>query len=164
MGALIIAKNKRIDWIDTAKGIGIILVVFAHTKFFEEIDTSALNFLAYQIYSFHMPLFFIISGICLCISEERSVSISCDFHSRIKKITKRLLPPYFLWSVVYIVINLILGIVNNEATLVRRIGGNIYATLTGRGMAPLWFLFSLWVAEILVLYINYWIGGATKGS
>ncbi|WP_313098785.1 acyltransferase family protein [Epilithonimonas sp.] len=45
---------KRIDWIDWAKAIGIFLVVFAHVPFDREIRNI--------IYSFHMPLFFIISG------------------------------------------------------------------------------------------------------
>ena len=42
-------KEKRIEWIDIAKGIGILLVVLGHiTK----------NEVLYEIiYSFHMPLF-----------------------------------------------------------------------------------------------------------
>ena len=47
-------QNTRFDWVDTAKGLGIILVVIAHvwTK------GPVRDF----IYSFHMPLFFLLSG------------------------------------------------------------------------------------------------------
>ncbi len=47
-------KGKRIAWLDIAKGIGIILVVAGHIQ-----ENEYINFF---IYSFHMPLFFILSG------------------------------------------------------------------------------------------------------
>jgi len=48
----------RIHWIDNAKAISILLVVLGHTK--------GLDAFAYQyIYSFHMPLFFFLSGYLL---------------------------------------------------------------------------------------------------
>lgn len=58
----------RIDALDTAKGLGILLVVFGHAwrgnyaaglgisdPVFESVDRA--------IYSFHMPLFFFLSGL-----------------------------------------------------------------------------------------------------
>lgn len=45
---------KRIGWVDIMKGIGIITVIIGHTY-----TPFGLN---YIIYSFHMPLFFLISG------------------------------------------------------------------------------------------------------
>lgn len=45
---------KRLKHIDTAKGLGIILVVWGH---------SLIEFGHYIIYMFHMPLFFYLSGI-----------------------------------------------------------------------------------------------------
>ena len=47
--------TKRIDFIDVAKGIAIFLVVYGHTY-----DGRNLHLF---IYSFHMPLFFFISGL-----------------------------------------------------------------------------------------------------
>jgi acyltransferase len=44
----------RFPWIDALKGFGIALVVFAHYSLPEALDT--------YIFSFHMPLFFFISG------------------------------------------------------------------------------------------------------
>lgn len=48
---------KRVGYIDIAKGIGIVLVVMGHNDF------SLISPFAYQlIYSFHMPMFFFMSG------------------------------------------------------------------------------------------------------
>lgn len=48
-------KNQRLQWLDIAKGITIILMVLGHTS----IPKVASNF----IWAFHMPLFFIASGL-----------------------------------------------------------------------------------------------------
>ncbi len=46
--------DKREYWLDIAKSIGIFLVVLGHTSINENLKIF--------IYSFHMPLFFLISG------------------------------------------------------------------------------------------------------
>jgi acyltransferase len=47
--------NKRIGWIDIAKGITILLVIVGHTLIGYKVND--------YIYAFHMPLFFICSGL-----------------------------------------------------------------------------------------------------
>lgn len=47
-------KGKRLGWVDTAKGIAILLMVIGH-----EVKSPHMYAL---IFSFHMPLFFILSG------------------------------------------------------------------------------------------------------
>lgn len=47
--------NKRLDWIDIAKGIAMILVIVGHTV----PNPSPLR---HAIFSFHMPVFFILAG------------------------------------------------------------------------------------------------------
>ena len=61
--------NKRIKFIDMAKGTAILLVVIGHVlrgfvaaKMYTEY-INVFNYIDFAIYSFHMPLFFIISGI-----------------------------------------------------------------------------------------------------
>lgn len=46
--------NTRVEWVDVAKGIGIILVVLGHNQ--------SPDYIIKFIYSFHMPLFFFLSG------------------------------------------------------------------------------------------------------
>ena len=52
--------NKRIEYIDVAKAIGILLVILGHCYY-----TAKIPYLGTAIYSFHMPMFFIISGMFL---------------------------------------------------------------------------------------------------
>ena len=62
-------KPSRQTWIDYARGIAIILVLYRHV--FEGIKNSGLPVLSYAalehanilFFSFRMPLFFIVSGI-----------------------------------------------------------------------------------------------------
>lgn len=62
-------KQTHIDEIDIAKGIGIVLVIIGHTlpekSFFRQI-----------IYSFHMPLFMILSGVVIGDKSENNLSDS----------------------------------------------------------------------------------------
>lgn len=58
--------GERLDHIDACKGIGILLVILGHTNVPSIVHTI--------IYSFHMPLFFIISG--YLFSEAKCAAIS----------------------------------------------------------------------------------------
>ena len=54
--------NERIEWIDVAKAIGIVLVIFGHAY-----DCYARGYL----YGFHMPLFFFLSGLTFKLGEDK---------------------------------------------------------------------------------------------
>ena len=54
-----VAENKRIAWIDLAKGFCILLVVINHVAIATQIGSS----LELQAGSFKMPLYFILSGL-----------------------------------------------------------------------------------------------------
>lgn len=73
-----ITEDKRDQSLDIMKGIGILLVVFAHVFHKSEI-----------IYQFHMPLFFILSGAAMIYSKSGF---------SLKKKAKSLLVPYFVFS------------------------------------------------------------------
>ena len=76
---MILPKKERINWIDLLKGFGILLVIYGHNlPYFEK-----------YIYSFHMPLFFFISG----LMHPNKINFKV-----IKKRAKQILAPYFLWS------------------------------------------------------------------
>lgn len=74
-------KNKRNDLIDIIKGIGIFLVVLGHQN----------TTLTQEIYSFHMPLFFFMSGIF-----HKNYSSYIEF---IKRKIKTLMVPYFIFAI-----------------------------------------------------------------
>lgn len=124
--------------LDAAKGIGIVLVVYAHI-----IDLQGLYGIYSSvrcIYSFHMPLFFFLSGYLVQIKSE---NISLDARSVIKKRIIRLGVPYFFWSLIYMILAV------NITSLERWI-----AVFTGRGIAPLWFLAALLLCELAFVCVN----------
>lgn len=81
-----ILETKRIDWVDVAKGITILLMVAGHTSIPETISK--------YIWSFHMPLFFFVSGVFY--SEKKYKTFSSLFKRRLFT----LLVPYVFFSVV----------------------------------------------------------------
>ena len=81
----IIFKERNLSF-DLAKGIGIFLMVFGHT--------SLPKFASTWIYSFHMPLFFLISGVFFRPEKYN------EWYGFIVAKSKTLLIPYFLYFIV----------------------------------------------------------------
>lgn len=129
--------NNRLKYIDIAKGIGIFLVIWGHL--------IPDGFIDDVIYSFHMPLFLFLSGYML---RMKSVELNGTF---VKKRIKQLMLPYFAFSAVYLIWELL---VNRESLV--GMAYMTYQTVTFRGMAPLWFLASLFFAELFYLCLMKW--------
>ena len=72
-------KKERIDYLDMAKGIGIIMVVAGHSTFLQE---DILTWIS----SFHMPLFFVLAGILLQIKGEENKKISVIVKNKLRSI------------------------------------------------------------------------------
>ena len=85
--------NHREAWIDCARGIAILLVIVGHT---------ISGVLSGAIYSFHMPLFFIFSGITSKFSSTNE-----EFATKTKRSFKRLMGPFFLIYIIQTVIYLL---------------------------------------------------------
>ncbi len=85
-------ENIRLDWIDMAKGIGIILVVLGHviTRCGQG---QAELYLLRIIYLFHIPLFFFLSG--YTFSDRDSIK------SFFVKKFKRLIIPAYIYTFLY---------------------------------------------------------------
>ena len=65
-------EKKHYESIDIAKGIGILLVVFGH------LTVGKQNVYSF-IYSFHMPLFFLLSGLFSSNKDSlKNILISCS--------------------------------------------------------------------------------------
>ena len=127
-------EKERLKYIDIAKGIGIFLVVWGHL--------ISDGFIDNLIYSFHMPLFLFLSGYML---RARNVELTSML---VKRRIKQLLLPYFYFSAAYLIWELVV--------IRESIVGLIYMayqTITFRGMAPLWFLGSLFFAEMVFLVL-----------
>jgi fucose 4-O-acetylase-like acetyltransferase len=138
--------NARLEWADTAKGIGIIAVVVAHT---------ALDFTWWGIFinSFHMPLFFFLSGLFFRMAPGGSAA------GLIRKRAARLLVPYFVFaglSYLYFLLRYHLGFSSyyDDLNVYQVFFGIFYSAGLREWMdfnLPLWFLTCLFVTEMLFL-------------
>lgn len=138
-GKHVMARGSRLTVLDSLRGFGILLVVLGHT--------SQSAGLVSWIFSFHMPLFFIISGM---LFHER------QFLDSFKKKVARLLIPYLFFGIVTFAYWALIerrfrggsGSVTNALT-------NIFLARAGASNYPqnavLWFLPCLFVTEMLFL-------------
>ncbi len=131
-------KETRIDYIDYAKAIGIILVVIGHIN---EYNSPCKAWL----YAFHMPLFFILSGMFLKPSN--------DFRAFIDKRVRRLIVPFLIWGLIFAEFsfkNLLCVCYGSHQTL-----------YIAHSLSSLWFFTVLFVAYIMAeLVINRCKGSA----
>lgn len=128
---------RRYRFPDIVKGIGILLVVLGHATF---VPDSVLSY----IYSFHMPLFFIISGMLIYITDSKSHEYPAFLKSRVR----RILIPYAVFSIIYTLIDIVNYRFLHTAVL-EDIIINSESSLSLAGSGPLWFLPTLLIAELL---------------
>lgn len=127
----------RNNAIDVAKGLGIILVVFGHNW----IVLHDKGELFRVIYSFHMPLFFFLSGIYIKESE----TLGSFLRSR----ADALLKPYFVVLIIVGFAEHLGGKVFSFDYLV----GIIYGVGDTIVWTPLWFLPHLFLSSIFVWFV-----------
>ncbi len=118
--------SRRDAVLDIAKGLGMVLVVIGHCVF----HGPVFSFLS----TFHMPLFFVISG--LCFSEARHSRLSAFFVSRLKT----LVFPALVFTVFYVAMGLCL----DRSATVEAVRSMPYGGPPG----ALWFLDILFVVEM----------------
>lgn len=97
-------SKKRNDLMPMMSITGIVLVVLGHSGYAGSNIAMDCPYLCKWIYSFHMPLFFFISGFLFSLTNESFVKM--DKGNLLMKKVKRLLVPYFtiglvLWCVKY---------------------------------------------------------------
>jgi fucose 4-O-acetylase-like acetyltransferase len=132
--------SKRINYIDVARGIGILLVVMGHNDF-----AAISPFMHKLIYSFHMPLFFFLSGYFL--------STATPFWAFVKKRFNGLLKPYF-FTIFMIYFFSISFEKMSFANAITRIVKAMYGTGLYIDWVQLWFLPHLFVVSIYA-YLFY---------
>jgi fucose 4-O-acetylase-like acetyltransferase len=134
---------KRLSWLDCAKGIGIFLVVIGHVILGLRVDIVGPKLHYYEvaaklIYTFHMPLFFFISG--LLFGRRRPESLISFLHS----MTIGIVAPYVIWSVLFVVLQNAFPSNVNHLFEIRQIFG-IVTTPIGH----MWFLYALIIVQIV---------------
>ena len=136
--------TDRNTTIDILKGVAIILVIFAHCIQFGSGSNylESLSFFDNQIfkfiYSFHMPLFMLISGYLFYFTIQKH-----QFKYILKSRLKRLLIPIIIWQTIWI----LLFDYNNPNNYNGLYIFNSY-------LNTLWFLTSLLINSLIVLFGN----------
>ncbi len=140
-----ITARKRIDYVDIAKGIGMLLVMWAHI-----LVEGPINWF---IYIFHMPLFFFISGL-LYVPSKYPTCLSL-----IKKRYHTLIVPYVCYSVLTWLVWVAYSFISksNVDSYWMPLAQTVIAQGSGGFLVhnvPLWFVTCLFVVEVTYFYIN----------
>ncbi len=138
--------KKRINFIDIAKGISILLVAFGHS------DLSHLSPALHESLGlFRMPLFFFLSGVFFSVSSKPKAFILDK--------TDALLKPYFVTLFSFAFLSSIFPEYVGSKSLV----GVFYGNGSVIQVEPLWFLTHLW-ALFMLSYLLFYYTGLQKAS
>jgi acyltransferase len=133
-------STERVHWIDIARGIGIVFIIYAHVL--------GIQGIRYLFYSFHIPLFFFLSGVVY--NHKKYINFPTFF----KKSAKGLLIPYFTLAFVFFVLWIIRTNLNHPVSpeTIKQFISIFYGNSNNGLMAfndVLWFLPALFVTRIL---------------
>lgn len=136
-------QPARLVWLDVARGIGIILVVIGHALggiidsalWIGQIELRQAFFV---IYTFHMPLFFMLSGALVAGRVER------DRSNFAKSLFGDLVWPYFLWSTLQFMLIFAVGNLANSPND----SWQTLAALPSTPISQFWFLYALFILHL----------------
>lgn len=124
-------KEKRIQWIDELKGYAIISVIFYHSNL-----ASELPLISQWITSFHMALFYVLSGYCYNETKYKG-----KFYEFVITKVRALIIPFLGFSVLYS----FWGILSSDISTIFEF---IECVCNGSTSA-VWFLLSLFWIELI---------------
>lgn len=126
--------DNRIEWIDTAKGVGMILVIAGHTF---SLRYSSI------LYSFHMPLFFFLSAMVY-----NHVKYS-EFNTLFLKKSSQLLRPWLVCYVISLAVSLSIPVWRDALSL-KQMLIEFYTTNSNNiNNSSIWYFICLFVAFLL---------------
>jgi len=149
---------SRLLWVDYARGLAILMVVYRHAVVGLTRSGIPVTPLMYNlqevVFNFRMPVFFVLSGVFLAASlRKRAVSVVVG-----DKVST-LLYPYFLWSCVTLLLQLMFDSFSNSKVEPADFANIL---LQPRAIAHFWYLLALFNTSMLFLIFskittNKWI-------
>jgi acyltransferase len=138
-------KGERVHWIDIAKGIGIIFIIYGHMLGSQDYR--------HLLYSFHIPLFFFLSG--AVYNPKKYI----NFFNFLKKSSKSLLLPYLAFAFIFFAVWLAQTRPANlfSPEIIRQFLSIFYANSNNNLMIfnnLLWFLPVLFATRLLFALIS----------
>ena len=134
---------------------GILLVCLGHSGFEEPIIRDSLSGLHSWIYSFHMPLFFLISGYLFSLTNKSFVDI--DPGKFLKKKVLRLLVPYVVLGTVIYGIKYVFSSFSHadrDWSVGNFFKMFVAPSCEGSTMGYLWYVITLFVVFVLVVAMS----------
>ena len=122
--------KKRVAFIDIARAFAIILVILGHISFANQ-DINK------WIYAFHMPLFFMISGM---VAKESYDNKGDGKLFLIKKISQ-LIIPYIIWALLYSTLSF--------KNLAKVLYGSHQMLQSAKSLSSLWYLPTLFLVVLI---------------
>ena len=136
--------KKRNESIDIAKGIGILLVILGHTMSPVMEGHRLIEWLYRVIYTFHMPLFFFVSGFV----ASKLVTKPLKKFTLLKQRTVRLMIPYCVWAVIYLPMKIIMSEHVRFSSEYKW-----YSFFLGNNPdGQLWFLYVVFVISVFMIF------------
>jgi acyltransferase len=139
--------TQRISWIDNAKALGIIAVFYGHIveKIFTTyaIPTAGLQYKL--IYSFHIPLFFLLSGYLVKETQHRKL-----FMFMKNKFMTRIVP-FFFFNILILPCIFIFAKISNQSIYINKFQILLYLLAGNPAVinTPTWFLACLLSVEVI---------------
>jgi fucose 4-O-acetylase-like acetyltransferase len=145
------SATRRFTWIDVAKGVAIVLVIYRHVLI--GIQRSGITIETYllelneMVYSFRMPLFFILSGFFFAKSFRKR-SRKEFLNTKVKS----LIYPYLVWALIQVSLQILLNQYTNSN---RGLKDYAYIFIQPRAIDQLWFLYAMFNVTVFVFFLKY---------
>ena len=135
--------QRRIEFVDVAKGIATILVIIGHLSY-------TPTHLKIWLYTFHIPLFFFLSGFVLNCNKYNSC---VEFIHN--KVVKTLLP-YFYLSIITWIFNecIYQSVFTLDINSLKKFLGIFICAKDTPYYLTLWFIISLFFAQLVIYLLN----------
>ena len=139
-------RTDRIEWLDLAKGFAIFLIIFGHCMEWYSSDRGGVYQLLPIIYSFHVPLFFFVSGFLFSVDKYK------NFWKFLLKIAKTILLPYLTFAIILTSSDAVRFYILHSQDNISIIG-DIKGNLLQQHFNNLWFLATLFFVQIISYFI-----------
>lgn len=145
-------RVERLDWLDILKFLVMWLVVVGHASSIKTPESYR-----FYLYSFHMPLFFMISGGAFYLQNRKR---DFNFIELVKNKTKGLVGPYFMLSIMALPIwYLNFKILKDSSTSIKEIVFGIFYSnedVVSSSTNAAWFILALFLTNIVFFWLLKW--------
>lgn len=139
---------KRVSYIDAYKSIGILLMVLGHIGLGQVFDIV--------IHTFHMPMFFVISGYLFKCNKHEKISIT----QYLMKKAKALLVPYICCGMIIVTFLMIMRYVLTHEIQYQLLFHLFWVNTNGLYLGgALWFLTALFVTDVCFFMCDRYLKG-----